>query len=101
MLWALLHPVAPRQFAMIPVPEDVRQPDCGCPAPTQSMLQPIPPQWPIIWNRQLHWLHEGQEEHEIIAALCRNREVFFHTLQYATTFHFCLSPYTNGKLNLI
>ena len=34
----LTHPVAHRQFAMVALRDDMRQPDGGRPAPTQALL---------------------------------------------------------------
>ena len=73
------------------------QPDRGRPAPTESLLQPMSHQMPIQELRQAHLLHQSQEYHKIIDALCLNVYVFFHASQYARKFPFCLSPYANGE----
>jgi hypothetical protein len=48
-------------------------------------------------SRQLPLLDKGQQDHKIIDAFCRNRNVFFHALQYATEFSFWLSDYANEE----
>jgi hypothetical protein len=93
----LAHPIPHGHFAMVALRDDVRQPNSGRPAPTESLLQSMPRKMPIQELRQTHLLHQGQEHHKIIDALCLNVHIFFHTSQYARKFTFCLPPYANGE----
>src|SRR5947209_17469875 len=58
----------------------------------------MPWQMPIQDGRQLHLLHQGQEHHKVIDALTCYLKLFFHALQYARKFRFCLAHYANGEL---
>lgn len=71
---------------------DVRQPNSGRLTPTESLLQSMPRKMLIQELRQTHLLHQGQEYHKSIDALCLNVHIFFHTSQYAREFTFCLPP---------
>src|SRR5947209_14527137 len=57
----------------------------------------MPWQMPIQDGRQLHLLHQGQEHHKVIDALSCYLKLFFHALQYARKFRFCLAHYANGE----
>src|SRR3989442_15053398 len=57
----------------------------------------MPRKLPIQDGRQLHVLHQGQQLHKVIDALSCYLKLFFHALQYARKFRFCLAHYANGE----
>src|SRR6266568_6446388 len=57
----------------------------------------MPRQLPIQDGRQFYLLHQGQEHHKVIDALRCYLQLFFHALQYARKFRFCLAHYANGE----
>ena len=55
---------------------------------------------PIQDAGQIHLLHQRQEHHKVIHALCCQLQFFFHAPQYAREFLFCLAHYANGEYSM-
>ena len=67
-LTGLPHPGLHRQFAMITLRQDMRQPDRRNPAPTQALLQAVTRQMAIQDRQQSRPLYCSQQQREIVNA---------------------------------
>jgi len=64
---------------MIPLREDVGQPDGGCPAQAESRAVAMRHKGAIDQRRQLQPAHLRHQERDVVHPLCHNAQGFVHT----------------------
>ena len=62
----LTHPISDGELAVIALGEDMGQPNCGDPAPTKALLQPMAGQMAVQQIRQVDLFHQFDQQDEIV-----------------------------------